>query len=96
MEPVVASAFRIGALAPHRVKEIRRQVARSTIAFQHRFGIPASTITNWEQGRRVTDPATALLLRVIEADPHLVERVARGEPVVMPSNNDRTNMLPRP
>lgn len=70
--------FRIGALEPSRIQAIRRGVARSTAAFQRRFGVPASTITNWEQGRRKPDPAASLLLLLIEADPAFVERVARN------------------
>jgi putative transcriptional regulator len=72
----IIERFRVEPLEPQRVQKIRRGVARSTVAFQRRFGIPASTITNWEQGRRKPDPAASLLLRLIEADATLVERVA--------------------
>ena len=60
-----------------RVKEIRKKVARSAKDFEKRFGIPAATLNNWEQGRRHPDPAGRLLLRLIEAEPETVERVAR-------------------
>jgi putative transcriptional regulator len=60
-----------------RVKEIRKKVARSAKDFEKRFGIPAATLNNWEQGRRRPDPAGRLLLRLIEAEPETVERVAR-------------------
>ena len=79
MDQIIADRFRIDTLEPQRVQSIRRSVARSTVAFQRRFGIPASTITNWEQGRRKPDPAASLLLRLIEADATLVERVAHGD-----------------
>ncbi len=72
----IVERFRVEPLEPERLQRIRRAVARSTVAFQRRFGIPASTITNWEQGRRKPDPAASLLLRLIEADATLVERVA--------------------
>lgn len=79
MDQVVIERFRVEPLEPSRVQSIRRAVARSTVAFQRRFGIPASTITNWEQGRRKPDPAASLLLRLIEADATLVEKVAHGD-----------------
>jgi putative transcriptional regulator len=59
-----------------RIRAIRRKVARSAKAFERRFGIPASTLQNWEQGRRKPDPAARLLLKVIEQDPEAVERAA--------------------
>jgi putative transcriptional regulator len=61
-----------------RIKEIRKRVAKSTQEFERRFGIPASTMNNWEQGRRKPDPAGRLLLKVIEEAPDTVERVARA------------------
>lgn len=59
------------------IKAIRKKVARSAKDFERRFGIPASTLNNWEQGRRRPDPASRLLLRVIEAAPETVEKVAK-------------------
>jgi len=59
-----------------RIRTIRKKVASSTKEFERRFGIPASTMNNWEQGRRAPDPAARLLLKLIEADPEAVERVA--------------------
>jgi putative transcriptional regulator len=58
------------------IRAIRRKVARSAKEFERRFGIPAATVNNWEQGRRQPDPASRLLLKVIDADPDLVERAA--------------------
>jgi len=66
-------------MPPARIREIRRGVARSAKAFEKRFGIPASTVSNWEQGRRKPDPAGRLLLQVIEIAPDIVERAARAE-----------------
>jgi putative transcriptional regulator len=60
-----------------RIRAIRRKVARSAREFERRFGIPAATISNWEQGRRKPDPAGRLLLKLIDAEPETVERVAR-------------------
>lgn len=55
------------------IKQIRRNLARSTKAFEKRFGIPAATMNNYEQGRRQPDTVAVTLLRIIEADPEAVE-----------------------
>jgi putative transcriptional regulator len=60
-----------------RIREIRKKVAKSAKEFERRFGIPAATVNNWEQGRRKPDPAGRLLLQVIEAAPDVVEKAAR-------------------
>ncbi len=66
----------IDPMPPERIRAIRRKVARSARAFEDRFGIPASTVSNWEQGRRKPDPAARLLLKLIEQNPELVESAA--------------------
>jgi putative transcriptional regulator len=45
--------------------------------FSERFGLPASTVRQWEQGARRPDAASALLLEVIDLDPAVVETAAR-------------------
>lgn len=59
-----------------RIKAIRKKVAKSAKEFERRFGIPAATVQNREQGRRKPDPTARLLLKVIEQDPEAVERAA--------------------
>ncbi|UVC07571.1 transcriptional regulator [Rhizobium sp. TH2] len=61
-----------------KIKEIRKRYAKSTKAFEKRFGIPASTMNNWEQGRRKPDPAARLLLRIIEQSPEAAEKAAQA------------------
>ena len=55
----------------------RRSMKLSQAAFAERFGLPLNTLKQWEQGLRVPDTAADVLLRVIVADPDLVERVVR-------------------
>ena len=55
----------------------RRSMKLSQAAFPRRFGLPLNTLKQWEQGLRVPDTAAEVLLRVIVADPDLVERVVR-------------------
>lgn len=64
-----------------RVRAIRRKVAKSAREFERRFGIPAATMNNWEQGRRQPDPAARLLLLVLEREPEAVERAIAREPL---------------
>jgi putative transcriptional regulator len=57
-----------------RVRAIRKKYAKSPRQFELRFGIPARTLTNWEQGRRKPDPASRILLKLIDTEPEAVER----------------------
>lgn len=70
----------IPAMPAAEVKAIRKAVASSAKIFEARFGIPAGTLNNWEQGRREPDVTARLLLRVIAAAPLVVEQAARGTP----------------
>jgi putative transcriptional regulator len=64
-------------MPPLRVKAIRKKVAKSVRVFSERFGLPAKTVRQWEQGARRPDAASALLLEVIDADPNVVEAAAK-------------------
>jgi len=56
------------------VTEIRRRLKLTQDEFSRRFGIPQSTLRDWEQGRRRPEgPARAFLL-VIQHEPKAVER----------------------
>jgi putative transcriptional regulator len=75
---VALEVRKVPAMTAERVKEIRKGVAKSPKEFAERFGIPARTVENWEQGRRAPDPAAATLLRVIEKHPDVVEEVNKN------------------
>ena len=68
----------IDPMPAERVRAIRRKVAKSAREFERRFGIPAATVNNWEQGRRQPDPAARLLLLILEREPDAVERAIAG------------------
>jgi len=74
---VALATVQIDPMPAERIRRIRRKVARSAKDFEARFGIPVATVNNWEQGRRSPDPAARLLLQVIDAEPEIVERIAR-------------------
>lgn len=57
------------------VRALRERLGMSREEFAIRFGLDARTIEAWEQGRRQPEPATRILLKVIERDPAVVEAV---------------------
>lgn len=75
---IALEVVNIDPMPVERIRAIRRKVARSARQFEQKFGIPASTMNNWEQGRRKPDPAGRLLLKVIEMHPEAVEQAARA------------------
>jgi putative transcriptional regulator len=75
---VALETVNVDPMPAERVRAIRRKVAKSASDFERRFGIPAATLSNWEQGRRTPDPAARILLRVIEKDPEAVLRALSG------------------
>ena len=58
-------------------KEIRRELEISQQEFADRFGIPISSIRNWEQERRIPDQPTNTLLHLIKEFPDLVAAEVR-------------------
>ncbi len=64
-------------IPPKRIKAIRRKAAKSVRVFSQRFGLPAKTVRQWEQGARRPDTASSLLLEVIDKNPDVVEAAAR-------------------
>jgi len=69
-----ASTYRIHLPADVDVQAIRKRLRMSQAEFSARFGIPAGTLRDWEQGRRVPEGPARVLLKVIENDPKAVER----------------------
>lgn len=58
------------------VARLRRRLGLAQVQFVNRYGIPLSTLRQWEQGVREPDAASRLLLAVVAEDPELVARVA--------------------
>ena len=63
---------------PPDVRGIRARLKLTQPAFAARFGLSVGTVRDWEQGRTMPDQAARVLLRVIEREPAVVERVLRG------------------
>ena len=64
-------------IPPTRMKAILKKAARSVRVFSQRFGLPAKTVQQWEQGARRPDAASSLLLEVIDANPDVVAAAAK-------------------
>jgi putative transcriptional regulator len=60
------------ALFANRMRAIRATLQLSQSAFAERFRIPAASLRDWEQGRRLPDAATQAYLTVIERNPGAV------------------------
>ena len=61
------------------VAALRRRLGLTQEQFAQRFGLEVSTVRNWEQKRTSLDGPAALLVKVMERDPELVERAAAEE-----------------
>lgn len=59
-------------------RRARAATGLSQDAFAERFGIPAGTLRDWEQGRRVPDAASKSYLRVIARMPDAVMDALHG------------------
>jgi putative transcriptional regulator len=53
---------------------IRKKLKLSQSKFAERFGLPAATVRDWEQGRRRPDAPARALLKVIDYAPETVAR----------------------
>jgi len=55
-------------------RRARTKTGLSQQAFAERYGIPAASLRDWEQGRRKPDTATQSYLRVITKMPDVVAK----------------------
>ena len=56
-------------------RQARAKTGLSQVAFSKRYGIPAASLRDWEQGRRTPDTAAQSYLRVIAKIPDDVAKV---------------------
>lgn len=62
-------------------QEVRRRLGLTQEAFAALLRIPVGTIRNWEQNRKLPDPAARTLLGLIAADPsHAFRLLSQAEP----------------
>ncbi len=60
------------------VRAVRKKLGMSQDVFARQFRVSASTIRNWEQGRRRPDGPARVLLQVIDKEPEAVKRALAG------------------
>jgi DNA-binding transcriptional regulator YiaG len=61
------------------VAALRKRLHLTQEQFAGRFGLEVSTVRNWEQKRSALDGPAALLVKVMEYDPEVVERAAADD-----------------
>lgn len=59
------------------VRAVRRRLGLSQSEFAAKFGFPAATLRNWEQGRTRPDRPARVLLAVLARHPDVVEDALR-------------------
>jgi putative transcriptional regulator len=57
------------------VSAIRDKLGLSQRVFAARFGFSLRTVQQWEQGRAVPERPARILLKIIESEPQVVDRV---------------------
>ncbi len=58
-----------------RVKVLRQRLGMTQVQFAEAFGLPVSTLRDWEQSRCVPDAPARALLRAIEREPETMRRL---------------------
>lgn len=67
-----ADSYKVHIPASVDVKAIRMKMGLSQISFSARFGLSLHSLRNWEQGKRIPDPAARAYLKIIEKAPKVV------------------------
>jgi len=70
--------YRVHLPAAPGVRALRKRLKLTQEQFSARFGVPLSTLRDWEQGRRLPERPAQVLLKVIETDPEAVARAVRA------------------
>ena len=72
------SPARTFALPDPKVRRIRARLGFSQSAFASLFGITVRTLQSWEQGRRIPDGPTRLLLQIAAKHPEVLSEIAHS------------------
>ena len=57
------------------VKALRQRLGMTQVEFAEAFGLPISTLRDWEQRRSTPDAPARALLRAIEREPETMRRL---------------------
>ena len=61
------------------VKALRRRLGLTQVEFAEAFGLPVSTLRDWEQHRSTPDAPARALLRAIDREPETMRRLLAPE-----------------
>jgi len=56
-----------------RIREIRKQTRLSQTVFAEALNVSASSVRQWEQGKRSPSGSTKVLLELLQREPHLLD-----------------------
>jgi putative transcriptional regulator len=71
--PITVAAWKRGVMG-RSIRQLRKRLGMSQQEFAEAFGIPATSIRQYEIGRYMPPPATRAYLKVIEAEPELARK----------------------
>jgi putative transcriptional regulator len=57
------------------MKALRQRLGMTQAGFAEAFGLPISTLRDWEQGRSIPDAPARALLRAIDREPETMQRL---------------------
>lgn len=60
-------------MSPVHIQEIRKKTRLSQIVFAKALSVSASTVRQWEQGKRSPSGSTKVLLELLQKEPHLLD-----------------------
>jgi putative transcriptional regulator len=75
--PITVAAWKRGVMG-RRIRQLRNRLNMSQREFAEAFGIPATSIRQYEIGRYMPPPAVRAYLKVIEAEPDVVRKAMAG------------------
>ena len=75
--PISVAAWKRGVMG-RQIRQLRNRLGLSQQEFADMYGIPASSIRQYEIGRYMPPPATRAYLKVIEAEPEVARRAVAG------------------
>ena len=75
--PISVAAWKRGVMG-RQIRQLRNRLGLSQQEFADMYGIPASSIRQYEIRRYMPTPATRAYLKVIEAEPEVARRAVAG------------------
>lgn len=60
-------------VSPEEIKKIRSTIHLSQAVFAKLLNVSASSVKQWEQGKRTPTGATKVLLELLEKEPHVLD-----------------------